>query len=46
MLSRVRVRVKFTARDRFVKGLMWYNGMDVVYSRLSNWTCMQWTLHS
>jgi len=25
---------------------MWYHGMDVVYLWLSNWTCLQWTLHS
>jgi len=30
--------------DRCIKGLMWYHGMDVVYPRLSNWTCLQWTL--
>jgi len=46
MVSRVRVMVKVTVRDRCVKGLMWYHGTDVVYPRLSNWTCLQWTLHS
>jgi len=45
-VSRVRVRVNVTAMDRCVKELMWYHGMDVVYPRLSNWTCLQWTLHS
>jgi len=25
---------------------MWYHGMDVAYPWLSNWTCLQWTLHS
>jgi len=38
--------VKVTVRDRCVKGLIWYRGMDVVYLRLSNWTCLLWTLHS
>jgi len=45
-VSRVRVMIKFTVMDQCVKGLMWYHGMDVVYLRLSNWTCLQWTLHS
>jgi len=30
--------VKVTVRDQC--------GMDVVYSQLSNWSCLQWTLHS
>jgi len=42
-VSRVRVRVKVTVRDQCVKGLMWYG---CTYLRLSNWTCLQWTLHS
>jgi len=27
-------------------GRMWHCGVDVVYPRLSDWTCLQWTLHS
>jgi len=46
MVSRVRVIVKVTVRDRCVKRLMGCHGMDVVYPWLSNWTCLQWTLHS
>jgi len=44
-VRRVRVRVKVRVRDRCVnsKGL---KSMDVAYPRLSNWTCLQWTLHS
>jgi len=38
--------VKVMVRDQCVKGLKWYHGMDVVYLRLSNWTCMPWILHS
>ena len=34
-----RVRVMVMVRDRCVKGLC--HGMDVVYPRLSNWTCLQ-----
>jgi len=25
---------------------MWHFGMDAVYLRLTDWTCLQWTLHS
>jgi len=38
--------VKVMVKDRRIKGQMWYHGMDVVYPQLSNWTCLQWTLHS
>jgi len=37
--------VKVMVGDRCVKGLMWY-GIDVVYPRLSIWTCLRCTLHS
>jgi len=25
---------------------MWHCGVDVVYPRLSDWSCLQWALHS
>jgi len=46
MVSRVTIMAKVKVRDRCVKGLMWYHGMEVMYPRLSNMTCLLWTLHS
>ena len=41
-VSRVRIMVKVTVRDRCVKLLMWYHDIDVVYPGLSNCrTCLQ-----